>query len=158
QADIDALPFAGDASLVQGGQRPDGGVQRGGAVDDGNSGPHGRHALVTGHHGDPRHGLADGIVADLIAIGAELPVGGDVDHDDAGIERLEDVVAEAHLLDGPGRKFCTSTSETLISLRRTVLASSLRRSMLRLFLPLLYWTQYALCFLTQGAWYRVSSP
>ena len=41
----------------------------------------------------------------------------------------------------PGRKFCTSTSEILISLRRAVFASSLRKSMLRLFLPLLYWTQ-----------------
>jgi len=58
----------------------------------------------------------------------------------------------------PGRKFCTSTSDTLISLLRIVLASSLRESMLTLFLPLLYWTQYALCLRTQGAWYRVSSP
>ena len=58
----------------------------------------------------------------------------------------------------PGRKFCTSTSETLISLRRAAFPSSLRKSMLRLFLPLLYWTQYALCLRTHGAWYRVSSP
>src|SRR2546426_12112969 len=79
-------------------------MQRGGAIDDGNSRANRRHAVVAGDHGDARHGLADGVVADLIAIGTELPVRGDVDHDDAWVQRLQRVIPEAHLLDGPGPK------------------------------------------------------
>ena len=52
----------------------------------------------------------------------------------------------------PGRKFCTSTSESLISRRKAVFPSAVRKSMLRRFLPLLYWTQYALCLRTHGEW------
>src|SRR6185436_9908025 len=42
-----------------------------------------------------------GVVADLVAIRTELPIGGDVDHDDAGVQRLQHVIPEAHLLDRP---------------------------------------------------------
>src|SRR5882672_2786442 len=101
EADVDALPLSGDVSLVERGQCADRGVQRSGAVDDRDAGANRRHALVAGDHGDAGHGLADGVVADLLAIGTELPVRGDVDHDDAGVQRLERVIPEAHLLDGP---------------------------------------------------------
>src|SRR5207237_5088748 len=102
EADVDALPLSGDVALVERGQGADGGVQRGGAIDDGHAGANGRHAVFAGDHGDAGHGLADGIVADLVAIGTELPVRGDVDHDDARVQRLEHAIPEAHLLDGPG--------------------------------------------------------
>src|SRR6267378_3691601 len=101
EADVDALPLSGDVSLVERGQCADRGVQRSGAVDDRDAGANRRHALVAGDHGDAGHGLADGVVADLLAVGTELPVRGDVDHDDAGVQRLQRVVPEAHLLDGP---------------------------------------------------------
>ena len=87
---------------MQGGQTADGCVQRGDAVDYGHAGPDGGHVVVAGEHGDAGHGLADGVVADLVTVGAELTVGGDVDHDDAGVDLLQFFVAEAHLFDGAG--------------------------------------------------------
>ena len=87
---------------MQSGQGADGGMQGGGAVDDGHTRLDGGHPVLAGNHHDARHGLTDGIVANLIAVGTELAVGGDVDHDDAGVELLERVVAKAHLFNGAG--------------------------------------------------------
>src|SRR5262249_23874378 len=77
-------------------------MQRGGAIDDGNAGPDRRHAVLARNHGDAGHRLADRVVADLIAIRPELTVRGDVGHDDARVQRLHRLVAEAHLLDRAG--------------------------------------------------------
>ena len=77
-------------------------MQRRGAVDDGHAGANRRHAFFAGDHRDAGHRLADRVVADLLAVGTELPVRGDVDHDDARVQRLERVIPEAHLLDCPG--------------------------------------------------------
>ena len=102
QADVDGLAHAGPIPLPQCRQNADGGVQGGGAVDEGDPGLHRRPALFPDGHGDAGDAFADGAVADLFGIGAELPVGGGVDHDDAGVEFLEHVVPEPHGLDGAG--------------------------------------------------------
>ena len=88
QAHVDALPLARNVALEEGRQRANGGVQRRGAVDDGDPGANGRHALFAGDHGNTGHHLADGVVADLFAIGAKLAICRDIHHDDAGIELL----------------------------------------------------------------------
>src|SRR6266571_5642311 len=77
QADVEALPLARQVALIERRQGANGGVQRRGAVDDGRPGANRRHALLAGDHGDAGHGLADGVVADLIAIGAKLAIRGD---------------------------------------------------------------------------------
>ena len=102
QAHINALPLAGSFPLVQGGQSANGGVQGGGAVDNRHAGPNRRTALRPGNHGNARHGLPDGVVANLIPVGAELPIGRDIDHNDPGVQLLQDLVAEPHLFDGAG--------------------------------------------------------
>ena len=58
----------------------------------------------------------------------------------------------------PGRKFWRNTSETLTRSRSTALPLSVLRLMARLFLPLLYCTQYALCPRTVGPLPRLSPP
>ncbi len=83
-------------------QAADGGMQGSDAVDDGDARPDGGHALITREHGDAGHGLADGVVADLVAVRPKLTVRRDIDHDDAWVELLEFFVAEAHLLYGAG--------------------------------------------------------
>ena len=100
QTNVHGLALSGSFALVKGGQAADGGVERGDTVDDGNARPDGGHAVIPGEHGDSGHGLADRVVANLIAVGAELTIGGDVHHDDTGVDLLELFVAKAHLLDG----------------------------------------------------------
>ena len=102
EAGVDGLAFAGGFALVQGGQGADGGVQGGSAVDNRHAGPDGRHPLLAGNHGDAGHGLADGVVADLLAVGAELPVGGHIDHHHAGVQLVQHIVAETHGVNGAG--------------------------------------------------------
>src|SRR5881396_670130 len=94
----------------------------------------------------------------IASIGTELPVRGDVGHDDAWIQLLHHVIAKAHLVDGPGAEVLHHHVGDLDQLAQGRLRFLLAKSMLRLFLPLLYWTQYALCLRTYGEWYRVSSP
>src|SRR6266571_2232989 len=88
--------------VVKRGQGPDSRVERGRAVDDRDPGANRWHAVFAGDHGDAGHGLADRVVADLVAIRTELPVRGNVDHDDARVEGFEHVIAKAHLVDRPG--------------------------------------------------------
>src|SRR5882762_4691940 len=78
QADVDTLPLSRNVSLVERCQSSNRRVQRGGAVDDGDTGANRRHALFAGDHGDAGHRLADGVVAYLVAIGTELPVRRDI--------------------------------------------------------------------------------
>ena len=100
KAGVDGLADAGTLTLVQGGQGANGGVERGGAVDDRHAGADGRHALFAGDHGDTGHGLSDGVVADLLAVGSELAVCRDVDHDDARVQLVKDIIAETHHVNG----------------------------------------------------------
>ena len=122
QADVNGLALAGCLPLVEGGQGADGGVEGGGPVDDGNTGADGGHPLLAGDHGDAGHGLADGVVSDLIGVGAKLAVGGNVDHDDAGVNFLEDVVAEAHGGDGAGTEVLEEHVGDLDQLAQDLLA------------------------------------
>ena len=102
QAYVHGLPQARRFAFMQRGQSADGGVEGGDAVNYRHSGADGGHSLLAGHHGDARHRLPDGVVADVVAVGAELPIGGYVDHNDAGVQGLQRVVAEAHIFDGAG--------------------------------------------------------
>ena len=102
QTDVDGLTLAGGLPLVQSGHTADGGMQGGDAVDDGHAGPDWRHAFFAGDHGDAGHGLADGVITNLVTVGPKLAVGGDVHHDDARAQLFQFVVAEAHFLDGAG--------------------------------------------------------
>ena len=70
------------------------------AVDDGDARLDGRHPVLARHHHNARHGLPDGIVANLVSIRPELPVCRHVHHHDARVQLLQHVIPEPHLLDG----------------------------------------------------------
>ena len=95
-------PLAGYLALAERGQCADGCVERGDAVYQREARPDGRAVREAGHRHHPAERLPYGVEPHPVAVGAVLAVGGDVDHDDPGVEPLEDVVAEAHLLDGAG--------------------------------------------------------
>src|SRR5262245_47605677 len=102
QTDVNGLALSRDIALAQGGERANGGVQRCGAINDWHTSANGWHAFLAGDHRNAGHGLADRIIANLLAIGAKLAVRRHIDHDNAWIQALEHVVPEAHFFDGAG--------------------------------------------------------
>ena len=86
QTNVDRLPLSRQLPFVQCGERSYGRVQGRHTVDDRHSGQDGRVSLLSGNHGDPRHGLSYGIVADVFPVWSELAERGDVNHDHPGVQ------------------------------------------------------------------------
>ena len=88
--------------LVQGGEGADSRVEGGDSVYEWEEGLCGRVSWESGEGHHAAQGLAYRVETYAVAVRAVLSVGGDVDHDDAGVEPLKHFVAEAHLLDSAG--------------------------------------------------------
>ena len=110
---VDHLAFAGLLPVVQRGERAEGGVEARETVAERDAGARG-HAVGFAHHiAQAAHGFTDGRVAGAGGIGAGLAVAGDADHDEAGVDGFQGVVAEAPFLERAGAKIL----EQEISLR-----------------------------------------
>src|SRR3990172_1487183 len=102
EADVYVLALAGTVPLVESGQDADCGVQGGHAVNDRKVGARGRRLREAGEGHMAADGLPDGVEAGPVLVGAVLPVGRDVGHDDPGVQGLQHVITEAHVGDDPG--------------------------------------------------------
>ena len=85
EADLKRLAHAGDFAFAQGCKRADAGVQSSDAVDQGEVCLDRGQVAVAGEGHEAAHRLTNGVEANLVAVGAVLPISRDVDHYDLGI-------------------------------------------------------------------------
>ena len=100
--DVDKLALAGLFALIEGGQRAVGAHHAGDDVADRGADAHGVSVRLAGDAHDAAHRLDDHIVGGPAGIGAGLAEAGDRNIHAAGIDLLDVLIAEAHLVERAG--------------------------------------------------------